>query len=99
MSAFADALVAIGLQLEKARGEIVGKIEVLEKRETITGDDLAALAAIKEAAQKLDDIVPDAAPVEPVAPVEEPVAPVTDPETPADEVTPVEEPVAPTEEV
>ena len=74
MSVFSEALSGYVAQLQKARTEITGKVAELtarvtelEARDTITGDDLAALATIKEIAQSLDDIVPDA----PAAVVEE----------------------------
>ena len=74
MSVFSEALSGYVAQLQKARAEITGKVAELtarvtelEARDTITGDDLAALATIKEIAQSLDDIVPDA----PAAVVEE----------------------------
>lgn len=74
MSVFSEALAGYVAQLQKARTEITGKVAELtarvtelEARDTITGDDLAALATIKEIAQSLDDIVPDA----PAAVVEE----------------------------
>ena len=114
MSVFSEALSGYVAQLQKARTEITGKVAELtarvtelEARDTITGDDLAALATIKEIAQSLDDIVPDA----PAAVVEEthdngdaaiaeelPEAPV-DALTPAVEDVPAEEtPAAPAEE-
>lgn len=114
MSVFSEALSGYVAQLQKARTEITGKVAELtarvtelEARDTITGDDLAALATIKEIAQSLDDIVPDA----PAAVVEEthdngdaaiaeelPEAPV-DALTPAVEDVPAAEvPAAPAEE-
>lgn len=118
MSVFSEALSGYVAQLQKARTEITGKVAELtarvtelEARDTITGDDLAALATIKEIAQSLDDIVPDA----PAAVVEEthdngdaaiaeelPEAPV-DALTPAVEdipaaEVPAETPAAPAEE-
>ena len=69
----ADDLNAIKDQLDKAKGEIVGKIGSLEDAIAAAGNVdpnvSAALAAVKEAAQALDDVVADApvAPVEPVA--------------------------------
>lgn len=109
MSVFSEALSGYVAQLQKARTEITGKVAELtarvtelEARDTITGDDLAALATIKEIAQSLDDIVPDA----PAAVVEETHdngdAAIAEelPEAPVDALTPAVEdvPAAPTEE-
>ena len=102
MSVFSEALSGYVAQLQKARTEITGKVAELtarvtelEARDTITGDDLAALATIKEIAQSLDDIVPDA----PAAVVEETHdngdAAIAEelPEAPVDALTPVVEDV------
>ena len=109
MSVFSEALSGYVAQLQKARTEITGKVAELtarvtelEARDTITGDDLAALATIKEIAQSLDDIVPDA----PAAVVEETHdngdAAIAEelPEAPVDALTPAAEetPAAPAEE-
>ncbi len=54
-----DDVQAIGAQLSKAADEIVGKIADLDAKiadGTVTADDLAP---VREAAQRLDDIVPD----------------------------------------
>lgn len=69
-----DDLNAIKEQLGKAKDEIVGKISDLESALAASGTPdpavSAAVDSLKEAAQALDDVVPDVvAPVEPV-PVE-----------------------------
>lgn len=107
MSVFSEALSGYVAQLQKARTEITGKVAELtarvtelEARDTITGDDLAALATIKEIAQSLDDIVPDA----PAAVVEETHdngdAAIAEelPEAPVDALTPAVEDVPAAEE-
>lgn len=64
-----DDLNAIKAQLDKAKSEIVSKIGDLEIAVASAGEPsaevVAALAAVKEAAQGLDDVVADA--VAPVA--------------------------------
>lgn len=59
MSAAQDAVDAVVAQLTKASEEIKAEIANLEAREPSVD-----LSALKDAAQALDDIVPDAAPVE-----------------------------------
>lgn len=59
----ADAVAAVVEQLGKAKGEILGRIAVLEAA-AAAGEDLSGpLAELAAAAQALDDVVPDA-PVE-----------------------------------
>lgn len=64
-----DDLNSIKDQLSKAKGEIVGKIADLEAANANAGVEnaevTAAVAALKDAAQGLDDVVADA--VAPVA--------------------------------
>ena len=91
--ALSDDLNSVSAQLEKARDEITGEILDLEGALALAGDQpqevTDAVAALKQVAQGLDDLVPDISdlPVEPVvAPVEE--APVE--EAPVEEA-PVEE--------
>jgi uncharacterized coiled-coil DUF342 family protein len=70
----AETLVAIKAQLTKAKEEIVNKITSLEEaleNVTLSPEAEAALASLNDAAQALDDIVPDEEPVE--EPVEEPI--------------------------
>jgi len=76
-----DDLKAVGDQLAKAKGEIVGKLDSLESALANAGTDsaevTAAVAALKDAAQGLDDVVADAiapAPVEDAPVVEETAA-------------------------
>ena len=93
--ALSDDLNSVSAQLEKARDEITGEILDLEGALALAGDQpqevTDAVAALKQVAQGLDDLVPDISdlPVEPVvAPVEE--APVE--EAPVEEA-PVGDPV------
>lgn len=71
MGQVADALAGVKDQLAKARGEILGKIADLETQLADAGKldaaDQAAIQDLKDAAQGLDDVVPDA-PVEPTEP-------------------------------
>lgn len=77
MSANSDAIAAVVAQLDKAHAEVTARITALEEAVN-AGEDLSApLAALKAAAQGLDDVVADVPPVE-EPPVEEP--PVEDPE-------------------
>lgn len=71
-----DDLNAVKDQLGKVKAEIVGKLGELQNAladATSTKDEAvaAAVASLKEAAQALDDVVPDA--IAPAPPVEEPV--------------------------
>ena len=63
-----DDLLAVKDQLTKAKGEIVSKISDLEGALATAGaqpqDVTDAVAALKDVAQSLDDVVADAAPVE-----------------------------------
>lgn len=55
-------------QLEKAKAEILKKIDDLETAPgTLTPEQEAAITELKTAAQVLDDVVPDAPPIDPVA--------------------------------
>lgn len=63
MSEVQDAVDAVVVQLDKAKGEIVAAIAELEAREPSVD-----LTALKAAAQSLDDVVPDPV-VEPPADV------------------------------
>jgi hypothetical protein len=70
-----DAVNAVVAELGKAKGEIVAKISDLQAQ--IDAGTPAAeldLSGLVAAAQALDDIVPDPAPVDP-APVDPPVDP------------------------
>lgn len=72
MGAVADALAGVKDQLDKAKGEILGKIADLETQLADAGKldaaDQAAIDALKGAAADLDAIVPDPAPEPPVEP-------------------------------
>lgn len=64
-------LSAITAQISKGTGEVVAQIEELQtkvEQGTITVDDLAPL---KEAAQRLDDVVPDVSEEVPTTPGED----------------------------
>lgn len=66
----ADDLNAIKDQLDKAKGEVLGKIAQLDQALAAAGEPdpgvIAAVDALKAAAQGLDDVVPDL-PAEPTA--------------------------------
>lgn len=82
MGAVADALAGVADQANKAKTEILGRLDTLEAQLDDAGKlddaDNAALAAVRQAVGDLDAIVPDAAPQpEPTpepAPTPEPVA-------------------------
>lgn len=63
MSATQDAVNAVVDQLRKAQAEIVAKIADVQEQVDSAGADVD-LSALTEAAQALDDIVPDAPVVE-----------------------------------
>jgi hypothetical protein len=85
--ALVDDLNAIKGQLTNARSEIVGKIADLESALAYAGTQTAevndAVAALKDVAKSLDDIVPDTAPPTVVA-ADPAAAPVKAGELPAD---------------
>lgn len=59
----ATLLVGLSAQLQKAQGEIIAKIEALEKTldaVELPDEALDALENLRSQAQVLDDIVPDA---------------------------------------
>ena len=93
MGVVGNALNEINTQIVKSGVELTGKIDELLARETIDGDDRAAIENLRATVQALDDIVPDAI----TDPLPDPVDPgdldVTDPEVidPADPVDPVED--------
>lgn len=65
VSELADAVTNIGAQLEKAKAEILAEIKNLQ--DALADADVpaaaeAAIAALKDKAQALDDINPDVAP-------------------------------------
>lgn len=70
MGAVADALAGVKDQLAKAKGEILAKLADLEAQLADAGKldpaDVAAIQDLKDAAQGLDDVVPDAS-TEPTA--------------------------------
>jgi len=84
--ALVDELKSIKDQLEKAKSEIVGKVENLETAVAASGTPSAevtdAVAELKAVAQSLDDLVPDSV-------VE---APAEEVEAPAEEEVPAEVP-------
>ena len=74
LNELATQLNGLAAQLDKASGEIVAKIDELETAlvDTEIPDEAAVmLEELKIKAQALDDIVPDAVPVEPAP---EPIA-------------------------
>lgn len=66
MGALEDTLVAVKDQLSKASAEIVGLINDLEGQIAANAVQQDTVDALRDAAQTLDDIVPDA-PAEPPA--------------------------------
>lgn len=82
MGAVADTLGQVTAQLDKVRSEILGELDQLHTQLASAGKldaaDAAAIEAVKERVQALDDIVPDApapqpAAVEPEGPEQPPV--------------------------
>jgi hypothetical protein len=70
LNELATVLTGLATQLDKASAEILGKIAELETAllESEVPDEAAVLIEdLKAKAQALDDIVPDAPPVEPPA--------------------------------
>jgi hypothetical protein len=55
-----DAVNQITAQLDKAKGEIVGKIDDLQRQ--IDNGETPDLAPLRQVAQSLDDVVPDQVP-------------------------------------
>jgi hypothetical protein len=96
MGAVSDALAGVRDQLGKARVEILTRIGDLENQLAAAGKldeaDQAAINDLKDAAQAIDDVVPDrtAEPAESEQPVDQPAEPVNEPEPAAEE--PVVEP-------
>jgi hypothetical protein len=103
LMALSDDLNLISDQLEKAKSEVTGKIGELEGALASAGEQpqevADAVAALKQVAQGLDDVVADVpvvAPVEAPAPVEDIPAPVEDIPAPVEDIpAPVEDVAVP----
>jgi ABC-type transporter Mla subunit MlaD len=66
-----DTLTAVSEQLDKATSEIVAKIDELAAAVADpTPEQQEKLDGLRAAAQRLDDVVPDATPEEPETPAE-----------------------------
>lgn len=78
LSDLVQTLTDVKTELDKAKGEIVAKIDDLVSQlqnVELSPEATAALDALKGSAQALDDIVPDAVPTEPAPSEPAPVEP------------------------